>query len=60
MCATAQLLVRSSVIFLCYHWSSLDVGFTFKTPFTHFVLSTFLVIANVSFAVALSRIDQSS
>ena len=33
---------------------------TFITLFTHFVLSTFLVIANVWFAVALSRIDQSS
>ena len=33
---------------------------TFKTPFTQLVSLTFLVIANVWFAVALSRIDQSS
>ncbi len=33
---------------------------TFRTPFTQLVISTFLVIANVWFAVALSRIDQYS
>ena len=32
----------------------------FKTPITQFVFSTFVVIANVWFAVALSRIDKSS
>ena len=56
VCATAQLLFRSSVN--CFMLSLVDS--TFITPFTQLVISTFLVIVNVWFAVALSRIDQFS